>query len=96
MIVDVDSRLTPCSHHPSPELLAAVANNQKEQQARRRVLAQYSNKFAGYAAFAKAYVQTVQAGRSMDEIMPTVEADLCNLNPKLNINNGHKPIPIEH
>ena len=95
-IVDVDSRLTPCSHHPSPELLAAVANNQKEQRARQRVLAQYPNKFAGYAAFAKAYVQTVRAGRSMDEIAPAVEADLCDLDTELNTTNGHKPLSVEN
>jgi hypothetical protein len=69
-MVDADARLTACSHHPSPELLAAVANNQKEQRARRRVLAQHPNKFAGYAAFAKAYVESVRAGRSMDSISP--------------------------
>ena len=69
-MVDADSRLTACSHHPSPELLAAVANNQKEQRARQRVLAQHSNKFAGYSAFAKDYVEAVRAGRSMDTICP--------------------------
>ncbi|MEO1396087.1 MAG: hypothetical protein AAFV90_24580 [Cyanobacteria bacterium J06634_5] len=69
-MVDADARLTACSHHPSPELLAAVANNQKEQRARQRVLAQHSNKFAGYSAFAKAYVEAVRAGRSMDTISP--------------------------
>ncbi|MEO0807977.1 MAG: hypothetical protein AAFY33_16885 [Cyanobacteria bacterium J06643_4] len=72
-IVDADARLTACSHHPSPELLAAVANNQKEQRARQRILAQYSNKFEGYSAFAKAYVETVRAGRSMDTIAPETE-----------------------
>ena len=96
-IVDVDSRLTPCSHHPSPELLAAVANNQKEQRARRRVLAQYSNKFAGYAAFAKAYVQTVQAGRSMDEIAPCETTEVDRGQPsQFNSVNGHKPIPEKY
>ena len=96
-IVDVDSRLTPCSHHPSPELLAAVANNQKEQRARRRVLAQYSNKFAGYAAFAKAYVQTVHAGRSMDEIASCETAEIDRGQPsQLNSVNGHKPIPEKY
>ena len=69
-MVDADARLTGCSHHPSPELLGAVANNQKEQRARQRVLAQYPNKFSGYSAFAKAYVKTVRAGRSMDTILP--------------------------
>jgi hypothetical protein len=43
-----------------PELLGAVANNPKEQRARQRVLAQHPNKFAGYAAFAKAYVQALR------------------------------------
>jgi hypothetical protein len=52
--------ITPCAHYPSAELLGAVANNPKEQRARRRVLAQHPNKFAGYAAFAKAYVQALQ------------------------------------
>ena len=72
-LLDADSRLTPCSHYPSAELLAAVANNQKEQRARGRMLAQYSNKFAGYSAFAKAYIEAVRAGRSMDEICSTTE-----------------------
>jgi hypothetical protein len=69
-LVDADARLVACSHYPSPELLAAVANNQKEQRARQRVLAQHDNKFAGYAAFAQAYIQTARAGRSMDSIAP--------------------------
>ncbi|PSB65336.1 hypothetical protein C7B61_11370, partial [filamentous cyanobacterium CCP1] len=69
-LVDADARLVQCRHHPSPELLAAVANNQKEQRARHRVLAQYANKFAGYKAFADAYVHAMQSGRSMDTIAP--------------------------
>jgi hypothetical protein len=69
-LVDADARLVQCSHHPSPELLAAVANNPKEQRARQRVLAQYTNKFAGYKAFADAYVDAVRAGRSMNTIAP--------------------------
>jgi hypothetical protein len=32
------------------------------------VLAQHPNKFAGYAAFAKAYVQALQNGESLDAI----------------------------
>ncbi|MEO1391198.1 MAG: hypothetical protein AAFV85_28030 [Cyanobacteria bacterium J06634_6] len=72
-MVDADARLTGCSHHPSPELLGAVANNQKEQRARQRVLSQCGNKFAGYSAFAKAYVETVRAGRSMDTIASATE-----------------------
>jgi hypothetical protein len=67
-LVDADSRLTPCSHYPSAELLGAVANNPKEQRARHRVLAQHLNKFAGYAAFARAYVQALQNGESLDGI----------------------------
>jgi hypothetical protein len=103
-LVDVDSRLTPCSHHPSPELLAAVANNQKEQRARQRVLAKYSNKFAGYAAFAKAYVSAIHAGRSMDEIAPlknspvSMEADVSlhspGAQPPVAQTNGHKPTKV--
>jgi hypothetical protein len=69
-LMDADARLVQCRHHPSPELLAAVANNQKEQRARHRVLAQYANKFAGYKAFADAYVHAMQSGRSMDTIAP--------------------------
>jgi hypothetical protein len=72
-LLDADARLVECSHHPSPELLGAVANNQKEQRARHRVLAQYGNKFEGYAAFAKAYAATVRSGKSMDTIAPTSE-----------------------
>jgi hypothetical protein len=69
-LLDADGRLVECSHHPAPELLGAVANNQKEQRARHRVLAQYGDKFEGYAAFAKAYAETVRAGKSMDTIAP--------------------------
>jgi hypothetical protein len=72
-LLDADARLVECSHHPSPELLGAVANNQKEQRARHRVLAKYPNKFEGYAAFANAYAATVRAGKSMDTITPTSE-----------------------
>lgn len=67
-LVDADARLVHGRHHPSPELLAAVANNPKEQRARQRVLAQYQNKFAGYKSFADQYVDAVRAGRSMDTI----------------------------
>ncbi|MEM9088676.1 MAG: hypothetical protein AAGC93_08020 [Cyanobacteria bacterium P01_F01_bin.53] len=82
-LVDADSRLTHCSHHPSPELLAAVANNPKEQKARQRVLAQYANKFAGYSTFAKAYVEAVRAGRSMDEIAnESADEIAADSNPK--------------
>jgi hypothetical protein len=88
-LLDADARLVECSHHPSPELLGAVANNQKEQRARHRVLAQYSNKFEGYAAFAKAYAETVRAGKSMDAIMP-VESKLKTLRPAINT---HHPQP---
>ncbi|WP_416671437.1 hypothetical protein [Egbenema bharatensis] len=69
-LVDADARLVQCRHHPAPELLAAVANNQKEQRARHRVLAQHPNKFAGYKAFADEYVNAMQSGRSMDMIVP--------------------------
>jgi hypothetical protein len=74
-LVDAENRLVRCSHHPSPELLAAVANNPKEQRARQRVLAQHSNKFVGYKAFADCYVDTVRTGRSMDEIQPDAESN---------------------
>ncbi len=69
-LLDADGQLTKCRYHPSPELLAAVVNNQKEQKARHRVLAQHDNKFEGYAAFAKAYAETIRAGKSMDTIAP--------------------------
>jgi hypothetical protein len=72
-LVDADTRLLRCSHHPSAELLAAVANNPKEQRARQRILAQFSSKFAGYKAFGDQYVDAVRAGRSMDTILPEVE-----------------------
>jgi hypothetical protein len=69
-LLDADGRLTDCSHYPSSELLAGVANNPKEQRARQRVLAQHKNKFEGYVAFAKAYSEAVRAGRSLDTITP--------------------------
>jgi hypothetical protein len=100
-LVDVDARLTPCSHHPSPELLAAVANNQKEQRARSRVLAQYSNKFEGYCAFARAYATAVRQGRSMDTICPAANSVVVTepesaigecLPEQQDSRNGHKPL----
>ncbi|MBW4466332.1 MAG: type IV secretory system conjugative DNA transfer family protein [Pegethrix bostrychoides GSE-TBD4-15B] len=75
-LVDADARLMHCRHHPSPELLAAVANNPKEQRARQRVLGQYANKFAGYKAFADQYTEAIRAGRSMDSIAPEYTADI--------------------
>jgi hypothetical protein len=87
-LLDADSRLVECSHHPSPELLGAVANNQKEQKARRRVLAKYPNKFEGYAAFAKAYADAVRSGRSMDTISPEL-AEIKMLATAES--NGHPP-----
>jgi hypothetical protein len=89
-LLDADGRLVECSHHPSPELLGAVANNQKEQKARRRVLAKYANKFEGYAAFAKAYADAVRAGRSMDTIAPD-KAEIRAI-PSTHESNGHRPI----
>jgi hypothetical protein len=88
-LLDADARLVECSHHPSPELLGAVANNQKEQRARHRVLARYSNKFEGYAAFAKAYAETVRAGKSMDTIAPAA-SPLKAFRPAMNT---HHPQP---
>jgi hypothetical protein len=86
-LVDADSRLVTCRHYPSPELLAAVANNPKEQRARQRVLAKYANKFEGYKAFADLYVDAVVAGRSMDSILPDGEES----HPP---RNGHNPLKI--
>ncbi|MGF1496274.1 MAG: hypothetical protein ACFB8W_05550 [Elainellaceae cyanobacterium] len=99
-LVDVDSRLTGCSHYPSPELLAAVANNQKEQRARQRVLAKYPNKFEGYAAFAKEYVNAIRAGRSLDEIAPINRSaestpTISHLPPSTT-QNGHQPLINQH
>ncbi len=97
-LVDADGRLTQCSHHPSPELLAAVANNQKEQRARQRVLAQYSDHFQGYSAFARAYADTVRSGRSMDTIAPTSSKNYepeikAFLDAELDTGNGYKSSP---
>jgi hypothetical protein len=86
-LVDADSRLVTCRHYPSPELLAAVANNPKEQRARQRVLAKYGNKFEGYEAFADLYVDAVVAGRSMDSILPDGEENHPH-------QNGHNPLKI--
>jgi hypothetical protein len=102
-LVDADSRLTPCSHFPSPELLGAVANNPKEQKARQRVLAQYDNKFAGYAAFAKEYVQAIRNGGSLDEISASspVAKEFQALDPQSGLlsapmhTNGHRPQPAK-
>lgn len=106
-LVDADARLTECSHHPSPELLAAVANNPKEQRARHRVLAQYDNKFQGYAAFSRLYIEAIRAGRSMDTIAP-ISANITPLknsaNPNTNktealvdnTNGHHTIIAIQH
>lgn len=69
-LLKANGRFVECSHYPSPELLAAVANNPKEQKARQRVLKHYHSKFEGYAAFAKRYVETLKAGKSMDTIFP--------------------------
>ncbi|BAU15898.1 hypothetical protein LEP3755_64640 (plasmid) [Leptolyngbya sp. NIES-3755] len=108
-LVDADARLTECSHHPSPELLAAVANNQKEQRARHRVLAQYGNKFQGYSAFSKLYAEAVRAGRSMDTIAPSPEkivpenilqtedtliSNAATTEDLTHINNGHKAMSL--
>jgi hypothetical protein len=70
-LVDADARMVRCSHHPSAELLAAVANNPKEQRARQRTLAQFSCKFRGYKAFADRYAEALRSGRSMETITPS-------------------------
>jgi hypothetical protein len=70
-LVDADARMVRCSHHPSAELLAAVANNPREQRARQRTLAQFSCKFRGYKAFADRYAEALRSGRSMDSITPS-------------------------
>jgi len=99
-LVDVDSRLTGCSHYPSPELLAAVANNQKEQRARQRVLAKYTNKFEGYAAFAKEYVNAIRSGRSLDEVAPAKatnkSSEPTSHLPPSTAQNGHQPLINQH
>ena len=96
-LVDVDARLTPCSHYPSPELLAAVANNPKEQRARQRVLADYGNKFQGYAAFAQAYVEALRSGRSLDTIAPLASRSAIDVMTDVPVNihaNGHQPSTV--
>ncbi len=70
-LLKANSRVVECSHYPSPELLAAVANNPKEQRARQRVLQRYGDKFEGYVAFAKCYTDVLRAGQSMDTICAT-------------------------
>jgi hypothetical protein len=72
-LVDADARMVRCSHHPSAELLAAVANNPREQRARQRTLAQFSCKFRGYKAFADRYAEALRSGRSMESITPGIE-----------------------
>ncbi|MBD1847444.1 hypothetical protein H6F89_29400 [Cyanobacteria bacterium FACHB-63] len=67
-LLDIDGRLQQCDYYPSPEVLAAVANNPIEQQARSRVMAQYSNKFEGWAAFAQQYSHAVRSGISLKTI----------------------------
>lgn len=67
-LVDVDGRLQHGDYYPSPELLAAVANNIPEQQARSRVMAQYSNKFEGWAAFAEQYSAAIRFGQSLQQL----------------------------
>jgi hypothetical protein len=74
-LIDANSRFVHCTHHPAPELLAAVANNPKEQRARQRVLTQYANKFEGFAAFARLYCHTLRMGQSMDMIMPVDQGE---------------------
>jgi hypothetical protein len=69
-LLKANGRVVECSHYPSSELLAAVANNPKEQQARQRVLKHYHSKFEGYAAFAKLYAQTLKAGNPINSICP--------------------------
>jgi hypothetical protein len=87
-LVDADARMVRCSHHPSAELLAAVANNPKEQRARQRTLAQFSSKFKGYKAFADRYVDAVRSGRSMETITPGIE--IIHPQPEQNLNGSSK------
>lgn len=64
-LLDIDKRLQHCDFYPSAELLSAVANNPVEQQARSRVMAQYTSKFEGWAAFAEQYSHAVRSGISL-------------------------------
>ncbi|MCU0552532.1 MAG: type IV secretory system conjugative DNA transfer family protein, partial [Leptolyngbya sp. Prado105] len=72
-LLDVDGRLQQCDYYPSPELLAIVANNIPEQQARSRVMAQYTNKFEGWSVFAQQYTTALKAGQSLDTLGQTPE-----------------------
>ena len=67
-LVDVDGRLQYGDYYPSAELLAAVANNIPEQQARSRVMAQYRNKFEGWAAFAQQYSAAIRSGQPLQQL----------------------------
>lgn len=67
-LVDVDGRLQYGDYYPSPELLAAVANNIPEQQARARMMAQYRNNIEGWAAFAEQYRAAVRSGQPLQSI----------------------------
>ncbi len=67
-LMDVDGRLQQCDYYPSPELLAAVASNVPEQQARSRVMAQFANKFEGWSVFAQQYTAALRSGQSLQTL----------------------------
>jgi hypothetical protein len=62
------------------------------------LLAQYSDHFQGYSAFARAYADAVRSGRSMDTIAPISRENSDHeikvfLDTELNTGNGHKSSP---
>lgn len=73
-LVSAEGFLTPVSHYPSEELLAAVANNPTEQAARARFTSQYQNQLEGWAKFAPVYADARRTGTPMSAIAPNVNA----------------------
>ncbi|MCT7953603.1 hypothetical protein NG798_27790 [Ancylothrix sp. C2] len=57
-LLDDNGSYTECRYYPSIQLLAVVANNPSEQQARNEVMKQYPDKFIALTQFSRQLVQS--------------------------------------
>ena len=62
-----------CEYRASPLMLALMANNLDEADARRRFLEAYDDPTEAMIAFSQPYAQALQSGTSMDLLQPPVQ-----------------------
>lgn len=64
-LVEQSGKFTPCEYYPSPALLALMANNRAEVEARNRYFERYPDKVQALAEFSKHYMACLKEGKPL-------------------------------